>query len=80
MDDKIGRTDFVDVTNEDNGNFDRSWRDEKWGERALSVTAEENVRDEKSMTTYEAIKVYKKAIMWSLIISTCVIMEGFDTK
>lgn len=80
MDDKIAEHDFVEVANEDNGNFDRSWRNEKWGERKLSVTAEDNVRDEKSMSTFEALKVYRKAIIWSLVISTCVIMEGFDTK
>jgi SP family general alpha glucoside:H+ symporter-like MFS transporter len=66
---------------EDNGNFDRSWRDEKWFDgRALSVTAAQNTEDEKAMTTMEAIKANRKAILWSLVISTCVIMEGFDTK
>jgi SP family general alpha glucoside:H+ symporter-like MFS transporter len=66
---------------EDNGNFDRSWRDETWfGGRALSAAAAENTDEEKSMTTLEAIKANKKAIFWSLIISTCVIMEGYDTN
>lgn len=66
----------IDVAAADNGNFDRSWRDEKWGERALSVAAQDTAAEEKNMTVMEAIKVYKKAIIWSLIISTCVIMEG----
>lgn len=71
----------VQVETEDNGNFDRSWRDETWfGGRALSVAAAQNDEDEKAMTTREAIRVYKKAILWSLVISTCVIMEGYDTK
>ena len=66
---------------EDNGNFDRSWRDETWfGGRGLSVTAAENTDEEKSMTTLQAIKANRKAIFWSLIISTCVIMEGYDTN
>lgn len=32
------------------------------------------------MSTWEAIKRSKKAILWSLVISTCVIMEGYDTN
>lgn len=64
----------------ENGHFDRSWRDEKWGDRNLSVAAQDTSHDEKSMTTWQAIKASKKAIMWSLIISTCVIMEGYDTN
>jgi hypothetical protein len=59
-----------------NGNFDRSWRDEQWGDRKLSVAAEEVSRDEKDLSTWEAIQASKSAIMWSLVISTCVIMEG----
>lgn len=70
----------IDVVHESNGNFDRSWRDEKWGDRALSVAAQDNSRDEKDMTIMEAIKASKKAIFWSLVISTCVIMEGYDTN
>ena len=65
---------------EANGNFDRSWRDEKWGDRTLSVVAQEVTDDEKAMTIREAIAANKKAILWSLVISTCVIMEGYDTK
>lgn len=70
----------IDVSNEENGNFDRSWRDEKWGDRSLSVAAQDTARDEKDMTLRQAIKAYKKAILWSLVISTCVIMEGYDTN
>ena len=71
----------VHVDQQENGNFDRSWRDEKWSDgRSLSVVAAQNSEDEKAMSTWEAMKVYKKAILWSLVISTCVIMEGYDTK
>lgn len=73
---KIQQTTHENITTEDNGNFDRSWREENWGDRKLSVAAEDVVTDEKNMTTMQAIKASKKAIMWSLIISTCVIMEG----
>ena len=71
----------VHVDLQENGNFDRSWRDEKWSDgRALSVVAAQNTEDEKAMSPREALKVYKKAVLWSLAISTCVIMEGYDTK
>lgn len=33
---------------------------------------------EHKMTLKEGIKLYPKAIAWSLIISTCIVMEGFD--
>ena len=65
---------------EDNGNFDRSWRDEKWGDRKLSVVAQEIDNNEKNLTIREAIKYYPRAIGWCLVISTCVIMEGYDTN
>lgn len=66
------------LSNEENGNFDRSWRQEKWeGDRSLSVAAQDVAVDEKNMTTMQAIKASKKAILWSLVISTCVIMEGY---
>ena len=65
---------------EANGNFDRSWRDEQWGGRNLSVAAHDVAMEEKDMTVRQAIRTYPMAIFWSLIISTCVIMEGYDTN
>lgn len=74
------KIDRIEAAQEENGNFDRSWRDEAWGDRSLSVAAQDTAQDEKNMTIWEAIKVSKKAILWSLVISTCVIMEGYDTN
>jgi len=65
---------------EANGNFERSWREEKWGDRRLSVIAQDVALEEKEMTIRQAVKVYKKAIMWCLAISCVVIMEGYDTN
>jgi hypothetical protein len=42
-----------------NGNFDRSWREEHWGDKKLSVAARDVTRDEKEMTIREALKIYK---------------------
>ena len=33
---------------------------------------------EKSMTLREGIRLYPKAIAWSVLISTCIVMEGYD--
>ena len=74
------KADGTAVYYEENGHFDRSWRDENWNGRALSVAAQDVTNDEKAMSIWEAIQANKKAIAWSLVISTCVIMEGFDTK
>jgi MFS transporter, SP family, general alpha glucoside:H+ symporter len=65
---------------EANGNFDRSWRDEKWGDRSLSVAAQDVASQEKDMTIWQAVQANPMAIFWSLVISTCVIMEGYDTN
>lgn len=65
---------------EANGNFDRSWRDEQWGEKTLNAEAQEVYIDEKELGPAEAIKAYPKAVLWSLVMATCVIMEGYDTN
>jgi MFS transporter, SP family, general alpha glucoside:H+ symporter len=33
---------------------------------------------EQNMTLLQGVKLYPKAIMWSMLISTCIVMEGFD--
>ena len=33
---------------------------------------------EKNMTLLQGIRLYPKAIGWSVLISTCIVMEGFD--
>lgn len=41
--------------------------------------AKEATETEHRLTPREAIKAYPMAIFWSLMMSTCVIMEGYDT-
>lgn len=65
---------------EANTGFDRSWREEDWGGRNLSAAAQEISIEEKDMTIRQAISANRMAIFWSLVISTCVIMEGYDTN
>lgn len=74
-----GQIDIIDtaaISDEENGNFDRSWRDEKWGDRKLSAAAQEVAQSDENMSIREAIRCYPNAILWCLTISTCVIMEG----
>lgn len=33
---------------------------------------------EQKMTLMQGIKLYPKAVAWSILISTCIVMEGFD--
>ena len=33
---------------------------------------------EQSMTLMQGIRLYPKAILWSVLISTCIVMEGYD--
>lgn len=33
---------------------------------------------ERSMTLLQGIRLYPKAVMWSVLISTCIVMEGYD--
>ena len=72
---------FADHSEEENGNFDRSWRDEQWTHgRALSNAAQVVTIAEKDQSVWQAIQQNRMAIFWSLILSTCVIMEGYDTN
>lgn len=41
-------------------------------------SARAGAEKERNMTLLQGIKLYPKAIMWSLLISTCIVMEGFD--
>lgn len=40
--------------------------------------AQAALEEEHSMTLWSAVKSYPKAIGWSVLASTCIIMEGYD--
>ncbi|ODQ69669.1 hypothetical protein LIPSTDRAFT_100465 [Lipomyces starkeyi NRRL Y-11557] len=46
----------------------------------LTETAKTAAEVEQHLPPLEAIKAYPKAIFWSLVVSMCVIMEGYDTN
>jgi SP family general alpha glucoside:H+ symporter-like MFS transporter len=54
---------------------------------ALQATEIERLADaqdantlEHDLTFFEALKLYPKGVFWSIVMSTAVIMEGYDTK
>lgn len=46
---------------------------------SVEARAKEHVQAEHSLTPLQAIKVCPMAILWCLMVSMCVIMEGYDT-
>lgn len=45
----------------------------------LSHEAKDATQVEKSMTFMQAIRLYPKAVAWSVLLSTSIVMEGYDT-
>lgn len=46
---------------------------------ALAQSAAKAITQEQTMSLREGLKIYPKAVGWSVIISTAIVMEGFDT-
>ncbi|ABN66994.1 maltose permease [Scheffersomyces stipitis CBS 6054] len=46
----------------------------------MSNEARDNDNKEKSMPLRECLKTFPKAVMWSIILSTALVMEGYDTN
>jgi MFS transporter, SP family, general alpha glucoside:H+ symporter len=44
----------------------------------LSFAAKAATDNERSMTLLQGIKLYPKAVGWSMLLSTCIVMEGYD--
>ncbi|KAK9323817.1 general substrate transporter [Lipomyces orientalis] len=53
---------------------------EKLYGKELNLNAKTGAEVEQYLSPLQAIKVYKKAVFWSLVVSMCVIMEGYDTS
>lgn len=45
---------------------------------APNKDAQHAAADEKQMTLFQAIKLYPKAVGWSVVLSSALIMEGYD--
>lgn len=61
--------------------FDEAQDDNEIALRVINATDDANAanEEEKNMTLMQALKRYPKAAAWSLLVSTTLIMEGFDT-
>jgi SP family general alpha glucoside:H+ symporter-like MFS transporter len=53
--------------------------DEKMISPQMSVLAAEGALKEHSLSPMAAVRAYPMAIFWSLMVSMCVVMEGYDT-
>ncbi|KAK1253935.1 hypothetical protein MKX07_002012 [Trichoderma sp. CBMAI-0711] len=49
-------------------------------QRLVIESARAAAAKEQSMTLLQGIKLYPKAIAWSILISTCIVMEGYDVS
>lgn len=55
---------------------------EEWVAKFVDINedAKENDQKDKNMTLTEGLKTFPKAAMWSIILSTALVMEGYDTN
>lgn len=60
-------------------NLGDSSKGEEWSKKALTMDAQDGFVEDKELGPLAALKAYPKAVMWALVMSTCVIMEGYDT-
>jgi hypothetical protein len=51
---------------------------EKDGKSKVIHNARAAAAKEQNMTLLQGIRLYPKAIFWSILISTCIVMEGYD--
>ncbi|CAK7218439.1 hypothetical protein SEUCBS140593_003547 [Sporothrix eucalyptigena] len=70
--DTVDRDAIEAVTQED------AAMDEAKATHAMIGFAKAATEKEHKMTLAEGVRLYPKAIAWSLIISTCIVMEGYD--
>jgi SP family general alpha glucoside:H+ symporter-like MFS transporter len=70
----------------DNATYDEATRQEMHEKDVAKITESDIVQDAQQATNKEhrltfmtGMKAYKKAILWSILLSSAVIMEGYDT-
>ncbi|KAL7927389.1 general substrate transporter [Trichoderma austrokoningii] len=54
--------------------------DEKYNINEITDKAKQGAEAEHNLAPLQAIRLYPKAIFWCLVVSACVIMEGYDTN
>lgn len=58
---------------DNNGNLDKPGSMDRLIADAKAATEKEH-----KMTLLQGIRLYPKAVFWSIVISTCIVMEGYD--
>lgn len=48
------------------------------GAAELMQRAQESDAADRQLTVFQALKKYKKAVFWAMLLSTSIIMEGYD--
>lgn len=57
---------------------DQDQSDSAKNHRTIIENARAAAAKEQGMTLWRGLQLYPKAIGWSLLISTCIVMEGYD--
>ncbi|KAG6016999.1 hypothetical protein E4U54_008655, partial [Claviceps lovelessii] len=66
----------IEVTRLDDN--DQSHSDPSKSHRNIVENARAAAAKEQHMTLGQGLRLYPKAVAWSLLISTCIAMEGYD--
>jgi SP family general alpha glucoside:H+ symporter-like MFS transporter len=70
----VSAIEAADVAEGHHASGDMSLKEEAFARNAAKAMAHEQ-----TMSLREGFKIYPKAVGWSVVISTAIIMEGFDT-
>lgn len=73
---------YIDKSNKTNIEVNHEEDINEFIEKFLDISdnARNNDKQEKEMTLLEGLKTYPKAAAWSIILSTALVMEGYDTS
>lgn len=56
-----------------------SLHDDDFASGRIQAEAKDASALEHNISVWQSVKLYKKAIAWSILLSTAIIMEGYDT-
>lgn len=71
----IEEKDVIDTSHTERVPSEHDVKADQWWDDAKAAT-----QDEHDLTIRKALKLYPIAVMWSLIVSMSIIMEGYDTN
>ena len=71
---RVDNVDYVEKAEDHQNEFAAAWTGKVLSEDAKQATAAEH-----TLSLWQGIKTYRKAVFWSCIVSASIIMEGYDT-